>query len=55
MGVKLLVKENYSRHVMAILKIMKKAGLSLRVRGWGFPLTTMNVVTGYFHEKIEET
>ena len=29
-------------------------GLSLRGRGWGFPLATMNVVPGYFHRKIEE-
>ena len=33
---------------------MKKAGLSLRGRGWGFPPATMNVVTGYFLKKIEE-
>ena len=28
-------------------------GLSLRGRGWGFPLATMNVAPGYFQRKIE--
>ena len=30
--------------------ILRKSG----VRGGGFPVVTMNVVSGYFHRKIEE-
>ena len=30
------------------------AGLSLRAGGRGFPPSTMKVVPGYFHRKIEE-
>ena len=32
---------------------LKKAGLSVRGGGRGFPSATMNVVNGYFQERIE--
>ena len=35
-------------------RVASFSGLSLRVRGRGFPPATMNMFPGYFHQEIEK-
>lgn len=41
------------QNICSVVALQKISGLSLRVRGQGFPPVTMSLVPGYLHRKME--